>query len=144
MVDIDPDTKLPIRNFDDSIYHNASNPLDWPPEDNSTGTWRTLDLPPTVYMNYTVPANDSPNPSTPDEYYGPGNPATGDCLYAAAHPRKYYWQSCQAAFTDNQLQYRVTISGTGQKTDGWCASLLVSHFPLPLPPPPLLLFCCFI
>ncbi|ROW09266.1 hypothetical protein VPNG_05874 [Cytospora leucostoma] len=96
-------------------YINASDPLDWPPEDNSTGTWRIW-----------TPSNDT----DADTDTAAGNNLTNefipdDCKYAGAHNQRYYWQQCQSDWPGgSQLRYRITISGTGQKNGGWCRGIM--------------------
>ncbi|KAK7740968.1 hypothetical protein SLS53_005031 [Cytospora paraplurivora] len=90
-------------------YINASDPLNWPPEDNSTGTWRIW-----TPSNDTVADNNLTNEFIPD-----------DCKYAASHNQRFYWQQCQSDWPGgSQLKYRITISGTGQKNGGWCRGIM--------------------
>lgn len=78
--------------------YNASDPLQFPPMDNSTGGWQ-LYVPQNVTSNLT------------SEFASP--PA--DCTFAATQGTGLYWQQCQSSWTQGSdvLRYRITISGTG-------------------------------
>lgn len=94
----------------DALIINASDPLSWPPEDNSTGTWR----------DWAPSSGTATGGNLTDEF------VPDDCKYAGSHNQRFYWQQCQSIWGGgSQLRYRITISGTGQKTAGWCRGIMV-------------------
>lgn len=76
---------------------DPSDPLHFPPMDNSTGVWQ-------VY----VPSNAT-NSTLIKEF------VPGDCQMASTTGSLSYYQACQSQWTKGSavLKYRITISGTG-------------------------------
>lgn len=78
---------------DTSLDHD--NPLQFPPLDNSTGTWQTY-----------VPGNLTANLTH--------ELVAKDCKFAHDHGVAGYHQSCQTHWPGgSSMQVRITISGTG-------------------------------